>query len=68
MSTPGTHHQKFVDFERLEQEFKDAIGGLSNYKRTATYAYINALKNEIIRLNGELELMSEEIISNELEA
>lgn len=48
------HKFKAYDWPKLEQEFKDATGGLPNYKRLAAYEYINALKNEIFRLDTEL--------------
>lgn len=61
-SPQARHHetnQKFVDFAKLEQQMKDATGSLPNYRREATWNYINALKNEIIRLMGEVDGIAE---------
>ena len=38
---------KWVDFGKLEQQCKDAIGNLPQYRRTAIWNYIEALRGEI---------------------
>jgi hypothetical protein len=38
---------KFVDFGKLEQQCKDAIGNIPQYRRTAIWNYIEALRGEI---------------------
>lgn len=42
------------DLAKLEQDFKDAVGGLPNYKRSMAFEYVNALRRKIEALAKEI--------------
>jgi hypothetical protein len=48
---PGAY--KFVDFGKLEQQMKDAIGNIPQYRRMAIWNYVEALRNEIAYLQQQ---------------
>lgn len=50
---------KFVDWGALRQNFKDAVGGLPNYKRGMAFEFVNALELRITELEAEVETLAE---------
>lgn len=48
------------DLAKLEQNFKDAVGGLPNYKRTVAFEYVNALSRKIEALAKEVNDLANE--------
>lgn len=46
---------------RLEDGFKQAIGGLPNYKRAAAWQYVYALQKEIERRDFEITELGEKL-------
>lgn len=49
------------DYARLEQTFKDYVGSLPNYKRSAIFEYINALKAKIKKQADEIDELGTEL-------
>src|SRR4051812_14900990 len=48
---PGTEVFKMPDYAKLEQNFKDAVGTLPNYKRSAAWEFVKSLQQRIAKLD-----------------
>lgn len=53
------------DYRALEQAFKEAVGNLPNYKRRDAFDFINALRDRIEYLEGEVEGLAKHISEKE---
>lgn len=50
------------DLATLEQEFKEAVGKLPNYKRYQAFAYVSALRKIIEGKDRTITRLSEDVI------
>jgi hypothetical protein len=58
--TIETEKPPMTDLAKLELNFRDYVANLPDYKRTEVWAYVNALKAEIAKLEKEnLSIASE---------
>lgn len=48
-----------TDLDKLREQFKAAVAGLSNYKRTDAWSYVAALELRIQTKDKEIEKLAE---------